>query len=252
MYRRYQRPHVAANDPVASVRSCREPRDREIVALITSSLAYGNVSGIQGALDDVLRKIGASPSQFLLETSKRDIRRTFQSFRYRFTSGKKFSGLLLAIRGIIEEDGSLELRFDRGMPESAPTVLPGLCAFASHLRQRSPEPLNHLIPNPLGDTAFKRLNLFIRWMVRNDAVDQGGWRCVSPAQLIVPVDVHVHRVALALGWTNRKTADIRTAMEITDVLRQACQLDPLKYDFAIVSASQRGEALPVDTAHDVT
>ena len=244
MYCRYQRPSVAETDPVSAVRSYSASLDREVVALIASSLAYGNVTAIRGAVATVVKVMGASPSHFLKRQSKPSIRKAFQGFRYRFTSGAKFSGLLLAMRTILNDDGSLESRFEKGMPRSAPTVLPGVTAFAEYLRRRSPESLDHLIPDPSGKTAYKRLNLFVRWMVRHDDIDRGSWQCVSPAQLIVPVDVHIHRVALALGWTQRRTADIRTAIEVTRVLRQACPTDPLKYDFALVSASQRGEALP--------
>jgi len=235
---------VATNDPIVLVRSYGQDGDREIVGLITSSLAYGQIKRIQTAAKAVLEEMGTSPSQFIRKSSEKAIRRIFGTFRYRFTSSAKLCGLLLAIRAILHKDGSLESCFERGMPGSATNVLPGLKAFSAQLRKNSAESLDHLIPSPTGKTAFKRLNLFLRWMVRNDTMDLGSWRCVTPSQLIVPLDVHIHRVALALGWTLRRGANIDTAIEITDVLRQACSSDPLKYDFAIVTACQRGDPIP--------
>ena len=133
MYCLYQRPSVAHTDPVSAVRSYSESLDREVVALIASSLAYVNVAAIRSAVATVVNVLGASPSGFLQGQSKPSIRKAFQTFRYRFTSGAKFSGLLLEIRTILNNDGSLESRFEKGMPSSALTILPGVTAFAAHL-----------------------------------------------------------------------------------------------------------------------
>ena len=90
-----------------------------------------------------------------------------------------------------------------------------------------------LLPSPESGSACKRLNLFLRWMVRSDAVDPGGWSGVSPAMLIVPLDTHMHRIAAKLGLTKRRAADFRAAREVTGAFRTIAPEDPVKYDFAL-------------------
>ena len=90
-----------------------------------------------------------------------------------------------------------------------------------------------LLPSPSAGSACKRLNLFLRWMVRQDNVDPGGWDSVSPAKLIIPLDTHMHRIGRRLGLTPRRQADLRTAIEITEGFRGICPSDPVRYDFAL-------------------
>jgi len=89
------------------------------------------------------------------------------------------------------------------------------------------------VPDPSKNSALKRLNLFLRWMVRTDEVDPGGWTRVSPSKLIVPLDVHMHRNARRLGLTQRNQADMKTAEEISAAFAKYCKEDPVKYDFCI-------------------
>ncbi len=91
----------------------------------------------------------------------------------------------------------------------------------------------HLLPLPSRGSACKRLHLFMRWMVRNDDVDPGGWNMIPSSELIVPVDVHMHRIGIQLGFTSRKAADAKTAKEITEGFRVVSSDDPVKYDFAL-------------------
>lgn len=91
----------------------------------------------------------------------------------------------------------------------------------------------HLLSRPSRGSACKRLHLFMRWMVRHDEVDPGGWVMISPSELIVPVDVHMHRVGIKLGFTKRKAADAKTAEEITNGFKTVSSDDPVKYDFAL-------------------
>lgn len=91
----------------------------------------------------------------------------------------------------------------------------------------------HLLPLPSRGSACKRLHLFMRWMVRNDDVDPGGWNMIPASELMVPVDVHMHRIGIKLGFTNRKAADAKTVIEITEGFRVVSSDDPVKYDFAL-------------------
>jgi len=112
-------------------------------------------------------------------------------------------------------------------------LLPALGRFVDELCSAAGGLDDHLLPRPERGSACKRLNLWLRWMVRRDAVDPGGWTGVSPAQLVVPLDVHMHRICRALGLTRREAADLRTAVEITDAFRSFAPDDPVRYDFAL-------------------
>ena len=96
-------------------------------------------------------------------------------------------------------------------------------------------PMNpgHLVPIPEKGSAAKRLHLFMRWMIRKDAVDPGGWDDLSPSRLIVPVDVHMHRICTHLAFTQKKQANLKTAVEVTQCFRKIMPQDPVKYDFAL-------------------
>jgi len=110
------------------------------------------------------------------------------------------------------------------------TVIPALEGFAKAF---FPSGSPFLIPAPSKGSACKRLNLFLRWMVRQDEVDPGGWDLIPPSKLVVPLDTHMHRIGLLLSFTNRKQADLQTALEITDAFRKVAPHDPVKYDFVL-------------------
>ena len=130
------------------------------------------------------------------------------------------------------ERGSIEACFaahDAGEPD----VLGALGGLVDELSSAAAHSLAHLVPHPAGGSACKRLNLYLRWMVRRDDVDPGGWTTVDPARLVMPLDTHVHRTARTRGWTARRSADLRTAQEVTAVLGAISPGDPLRYDFAV-------------------
>ncbi|MBW2545477.1 MAG: TIGR02757 family protein, partial [Deltaproteobacteria bacterium] len=100
------------------------------------------------------------------------------------------------------------------------------------------------VPLPAKGSACKRLNLFLRWMVRRDDVDPGGWDDIPPSKLVIPLDTHMHRICLAFGFTKRKQADMKTALEITDSFRAIVPDDPVRYDFALTRLGIRKDAAP--------
>jgi len=119
--------------------------------------------------------------------------------------------------------------------------VPALHLFAEELRDAAGNLEGHLLPRPARGSACKRLNLFLRWMVRRDEIDPGGWDAVSPARLIVPLDTHMHRICGSLGLTKRSQADLQAALEITEAFRAFAPDDPVRYDFAISHLGIRGE-----------
>jgi len=238
LYRRYHRPEFVAPDPLQFPRACESLPDREVVAVVASALAYGNVKAMLAAIGDALTRLGDAPATALATTPSPTLHRRFRGFRYRFTDGRKLTGLLTAIARVQREQGSLARVVATAPGET--TVVPALGRLVSTLRDAAPCPLDHLVPHPDGGSACKRMMLLLRWMARRDQVDPGGWTAIDPACLVMPLDTHVYRTAHERGWTRRRTPDLRTALEITDVLRAIRPDDPLRYDFAITRPGIRG------------
>jgi uncharacterized protein (TIGR02757 family) len=134
---------------------------------------------------------------------------------------------------VIEACGSLHGAFQAQMQPDHDCVVPALDRFCRLIVDAAGTDLGHLLPLPNRGSACKRMNLFLRWMVRQDAVDPGGWEAVPVTGLVIPLDVHMHRVGRKLGFTERKQADMKTALEITEGFKQLVPEDPVRYDFAL-------------------
>ena len=240
LYALYNRREYVHPDPLEFLYRYRNPLDREIVGLISSSLAYGQVSQILKSVQLAVEKM-ASPREFLMRSSLKSLRRTFGRFRHRFTSGHDLAGMLFGAGRILKRYGSLNECVRTGMGRRDETVIPALSAFVAEMSQASGVQLGHLLPSPENGSACKRLNLFLRWMVRRDDVDPGGWRGIAPSKLIVPLDTHMHKISLALCLTQRKQGNLRTALEITQAFRRFAPEDPAKYDFALTRLGIRDD-----------
>lgn len=231
VYALYNRTELISPDPLEFLSRYKNPADRELAALIAACFAYGNVKQILKNVNGILDKTAGSPHAFILNATPGKLLRTFKNFRYRFTGEDELCAFLCAVRRVLKKHGSLENCFLAYYNPHEETVLPALRGFARELRTGAD--LHSLVPDPDKNSALKRLNLFLRWMVRKDAVDPGGWERVSPAHLIVPLDVHMHRIARKLKLTKRNAADMTTALEISRAFKKCCPHDPIKYDFCL-------------------
>jgi uncharacterized protein (TIGR02757 family) len=240
LYRRYNRWEYVHPDPLELVYDYAAPEDQEIAGLLSACLAYGRVAQILVSVARVLDLMGsdgtrASPHAWLGRATDRELRDAFRSFKHRFTTGAEMAALLIGVKRTIAEYGSLEELFAAGMKRNDDTVLPGLTLFVERLRicAGGPNACPSLLSSPSDGSACKRLNLYLRWMVRRDRVDPGPWRKVAPARLIVPLDTHMFRIARALGLTERRQANLRTAVEITRAFSRHSPRDPVRYDFCL-------------------
>lgn len=227
-------------DPLEFVHAYDGALDREIVGLVAASLAYGRVQQIVASVAAALKPLGGSPAAFVAGSDERQLGRALGGFKHRFTAGEDIRGLLTGAGRLIDRWGSLERAFQARMTPRDTTVVPALSLFAEDLREASGHPGGNVLPAPERGSACKRLHLFLRWMAREDEVDPGVWSGVSPALLIVPMDVHMHRIALSLGATARRQADLRAALETTEWFRRVSPDDPVKYDFALTRLGMRG------------
>ena len=242
LYHRYNRREFIHPDPLEFLYYYEDFYDREIVAFIASSLAYGRVANILKSVSSVLELMKPTPRVFLKRTSLKNMRRIFSGFRHRFTDDRKLCAMLYGVKEVLERHGSLQACFSAGLNCDDDTILPALSAFTREMTECAGDNLYHLVPSPTRGSACKRLNLFLRWMVRSDDVDPGEWENVPASKLIVPVDTHMHKICLLLGLTARKHADIRAATEITKAFRTIAPADPVRYDFSLTRLGIRKDA----------
>lgn len=235
IYEQYNRPEFVHPDPLEVLNNYTCLRDREIVALLASCLAYGNVKQILKSLYVVLNGLGSSPFDYLQGASQESIVETFRGFKHRFTTDDELTDLLIAIKRIICACGGLKTCFLSGYSSTHDTVLPALSKFVQTIRSyMQSTSSSSLLPDVEKGSACKRLHLFMRWMVRCDDVDPGGWHDdVSASKLIIPLDVHMHRICYTLNFTHKKQPSMRCALEVTEAFRRIMPLDPVRYDFAL-------------------
>jgi uncharacterized protein (TIGR02757 family) len=234
LYRQLNRREYVEPDPLQFLYAYPDPADREIVGLVAATLAYGRVAMILRSVAAVLDRLGPTPVRFLHDVSAASMSRALAGFKHRFTTGDEMAALLMGVRDVGRRHGSLEACFAAGQHQADPTVLPALGRFAGELAAASGRAgRSSLLSDPAGGSACKRLNLYLRWMVRLDAVDPGGWRRVPQARLVVPLDTHMFRLGRTLGATRRNQADGRTALEITAAFARISPEDPVRYDFSL-------------------
>jgi len=241
LYEKYNDREYVHPDPLEFLYNYSDIKDREIAGLISALLAYGRVQQILKSVSLVLNFIN-EPFNYLNHSTKKDIYKDFKNFKHRFTNGEDISGLLYSIKETINEYGSLSNCFyNYYNNNNDDTVLPSLRLFIKKLGEKNNNNFNSLLSIPEGSSAFKRFNLYLRWMVRKDNVDPGGWDKISASKLIVPLDVHMYRICCSLNFTNRKQADIKSALNITQCFKAFAPDDPVKFDFALTRLGMNKE-----------
>ncbi len=232
LYATYNRRCYVKPDPLQFLYDYENIGDREIVGLIAASLAYGRVAQILRSVRVVLDTMGKSPRRYVESADRRRLERDFRGFKHRFTTDRELVRLLTGLNRVIEHYGSLNDCFLAYMPGGASDIRPGLAGLADRLNGNNGK-YNSLIACPAKRSACKRHFLFLRWMVRRDDVDPGGWTGISPADLIVPLDTHMHAIACGLGLTERRQADMAAALDVTAAFKRFSPEDPVRYDFAL-------------------
>jgi uncharacterized protein (TIGR02757 family) len=231
LYDEFNRPDAAA-DPVQFVWRYDRAPDREVVAFLASGLAFGNVTAVIRTLQGLLARLGPNPADYIRSFDPRRHGDGLSSFVHRWTRGEHLVALLLTLQRILRQADTLEAFFAAGDDPDSPDVGPGLESFSTRAGAIDGRAA-YFFARPSRGGACKRLNLFLRWMVRQDRLDPGGWTSIPRARLVVPLDVHVIRVGQCLGLTRYRSAGWRMAADITASLRQLDPADPVKYDFAL-------------------
>jgi uncharacterized protein (TIGR02757 family) len=233
----------SATDPIQIVKRFSRDDDREIVGFIAAALAFGRVSSVLQSIERVLAVMGPGPAAYLRGFDARRDGPAFAGIVHRWTRAADIVAMLWLLRQMIDRSGSVEGFFLEGYDAAADDVADALDSFSTRAMTldlksaygrvpRRPG-VCYFFPRPSAGSGCKRLNLFLRWMVRCDALDLGVWKRVSPAKLIVPLDTHVIRVGRCLGLTTYVSPGWRMARDITASLRTIDPIDPVKYDFSI-------------------
>ncbi len=246
-----------AHDPLHFAHAWPEPADREVAAVVSASLAFGRVAAFWPVLDALFSHAAAAggPRDWALGLSRADAE-ALAPLRYRWLSGTDLALFVATLGRALRAHGTLHQLFLDADDGRQPTVQAGLDGFVTSLRACAleaaddlgqpaptfdalPRGLRYLLPRPSTGSACKRWCMLLRWLARPpgdparvDGLDLGLW-AVDPARLVIPLDTHVHRMALLLGLTRRTDASWRTALEVTANLRRIDAADPLRFDFAL-------------------
>ena len=247
----------SSKDPVWILHRFGNERDIELTGLITAAYAYGSVDQINRFIDLFLYRIGNKPYEFIINFSKHKDKKYLNGLNYRFNTEKDLVKFICSLNQVLIEFKSLKSLFMSEYDDNHDNILKGLENFTTvvnnyfpnlkagrslgnrgeggrSLENKAKKGYHHyMISSPANGSTCKRMNLFLRWMIRKDEIDTGIWNIISSSKLIIPVDVHIARAAGKLNLVKRKSIDIKYAIELTNKLKSFDPDDPVKYDFSL-------------------
>ncbi|MDJ1469420.1 TIGR02757 family protein [Xanthocytophaga flava] len=239
----YNRPAFITNDPISIPHRYTTKQDIEIAGLFAAVLAWGQRKTIINKCLELMRLMDDTPYEFIRNHQETDLKR-FLSFKHRTFNATDTLYFIEFLRQFYQQHDSLEDAFARFITDQAKTTEKALIGFRNLFfsLEFAPARTSKHISTPAAKSACKRLNMFLRWMVRTDdkGVDFGIWKRIQPSQLVCPCDVHVERVARHLKLIQRPQLDWQTAVELTQKLSQFDANDPVKYDFALFGLGVEG------------
>ena len=237
--------HVdSALDPVHIVRRYASREDREIVGFCAAALAFGRVASVLQSVEALLAVMGPRPAAFVRTFDPAVHGPALAPLVHRWIRGRDLVALLIVLQRMLREHGSIEGFFLAGDDPASPDIRVALDSFSTRAlatdltgaygrRRPARAGVAYFFPRPSAGSACKRLNLFLRWMVRKDAIDMAVWTKVPPSRLVVPLDTHVIRLGRCLRLTRYTSPGWKMAAEITASLREMDAADPVRFDFSI-------------------
>lgn len=233
-YKAYNQPSFIPLDPISIPHRFDRMQDREIIGFWTAMLAWGQRITIIRNAERLIEWMGGSPYDFILNHREKD-RKPFLDFKHRTFNATDTIYFLEFLQRYYQKHDSLEGAFARHLKPEDEHVGPALTGFAAYFADHPsfPARTRKHVASPARKSSCKRLNMFLRWMVRDEGVDFGDWKQISKSQLLCPLDVHVERVARKLKLLRRKQRDFEAVLELTANLRKLDPADPVKYDFAL-------------------
>lgn len=240
----------SAFDPVQVVQRYPRVEDREIVGFVASAVAFGRVASVVNSTNAICEVLGDRPAKLLKKFDPDVHGRRLRPLVHRWTRGDDFVALLWILRAFVDEFGSIEKAFAAGLGDHDEDVGPAIERLSQRARDVDLRPaygkvperpgVYYFFPRPSSGSACKRMNLYLRWMTRNDGVDPGGWTSVPASKLVVPLDTHIIRVGQCLKLTKYRSPGWKMAADITASLRKLDPVDPVRYDFSLCHLGMMG------------
>lgn len=243
LYESYDFKERIIYDPIEFPHQYERNEDIEVSAFISSIFAYGKVELFKPIVEKIHSIIGKSPYDFIRNFNILKHKGFFRGLKYRFNKEDDIICLIFALSEVIKKYGSLKSLFYSFYSPSDEDIKKGLSGFLNSFlsidtykvygKNIKPKGFLQFFPSIDKGSACKRMNLFLRWMVRDRDIDFGLWKKIKKDKLIIPLDAHIARISRCIGLTNRTSQDWKTAKEITQSLKRLDPEDPLKYDFSL-------------------
>lgn len=240
----YNTPSFIEDDPIQIPRQFSRKEDIEIAGFLAALIAWGRRNMIIRNANQLITLMEGEPYQFITECEAADLK-PFEAFVHRTFNGQDCVALIRSLQAVYKDHGGLESIFSKGVSPDDPNVYGGILHAREVLLSHPDMPArtHKHVANPAKGSSAKRINMFLRWMVRRDhaGVDFGLWSDISPRQLLCPLDVHTGTIARRIGLLQRKQNDWKAAVELTEALKRFDPEDPVKYDFALFGMGVYGE-----------
>lgn len=240
LYNEFEFEDRIAYDPIEFPHKFSYDADKEIAGFIAASFAYGRIDLFKPIIKKILTVMGNSPYDFLLNFNMSKHKNLFVDIKYRFSNNNDILSFIFILHKIILSFQRLENLFKKNYSIHDPNIENALKGFIkafeilnSEIIHQYSDGFSFFFPNPERGSSCKRLNLFLRWMIRDRDIDLGVWKGIPKNKLVIPLDTHIARISRCLGFTKRKSTDWKMAVEITESLKIFDPEDPLKYDFAL-------------------
>jgi uncharacterized protein (TIGR02757 family) len=242
LYNTYNFKDRILHDPIEFPHQYKKTEDIEVSGFIASCFAYGRVDLFKPIIKNILSVMGNSPYDFLVNFKLKRHRHLFSGIKYRFNDNNDIVRLLHTMSMAMKQYGSIEALFKLHFKDNDLNVGSGLTGLIDTMisiggnqqaASSNSSGFLQFFPSPAKGSACKRMNLFLRWMIRDRDIDFGIWKGIPKNKLVIPLDTHIARISRCLGFTTRSSQDWKMAVEITDSLKRLDPEDPLKYDFAL-------------------
>ena len=247
---RYETPAFIDDDPISIPHGFDDPRDQEVIGLYAALLAWGRRDVMLRKLQELCERMDHAPFDFVRSFDRARDADALDGFVHRTFQPIDALWLTHNLSTVLDRYGSVEGLFADHLStdpsadqEPVAAGLQGLSTTLLTIHDDTPQRLRKHLARPAAGSACKRLNMYLRWMVRDGPVDLGLWSCLAPSDLMLPLDVHAGRQVRALGLLERKTTDWKAVRRVTAVCRHLCPEDPARYDFAFYGVGAQDDSL---------
>lgn len=245
LVRKIEQPAFISSDPIVIPHGFDDPRDQEVIGLYAALLAWGQRTTILNKMEELCERMRYRPYEFVRCFGAAEADR-LAGFKHRTFQPEDAFWLTRCLSAVLNTFGTLEDVFAEFLPADAPHVGPAIEGFSMTVLTIIPDVPSRLskhVARPSTGSACKRLNMYLRWMVRSGPVDLGIWSRIDPSQLLLPLDVHSGRTARALGLLTRPSNDWPATLELSEACRVLCPKDPARYDYAFFGSGVAGLSL---------